>query len=94
MPQINSSAVSPTLTITVDTVAAAPSIPVLDSTRDSGTLGDGITKFTQPKFNGTAEAGSLLASGSDLLRIGAFQSLERVVDGHPQSAQINPDENH
>jgi subtilisin family serine protease len=47
------------LSVTVDTTVAAPSKPLLDPTKDSGVKGDGITKFTQPKFNGTAEDGTI-----------------------------------
>ena len=43
---------SPALAITVDTVApAAPAVPVLDPSTDSGVVGDNITKFTTPTFD-------------------------------------------
>ena len=45
--------------MSIDTVApAAPTGLSLDASTDSGTLGDGITNFTQVKIDGTAEPGS------------------------------------
>jgi hypothetical protein len=50
---------NPAGTLQIDTVApAAPANLSLDSSTDSGTVGDGITNFAQVKIDGTAEAGS------------------------------------
>jgi hypothetical protein len=52
----NVSLPSGSLSITIDTVANAPSIPDLDPASDSGSHNDdNITNVTKPKFNGTAE---------------------------------------
>lgn len=66
---------NPAGTLRIDT--AAPSAPaglVLDSTTDSGTLGDGITNFSQVKIDGTAEPGSSVTlydtNGSTVLGTG------------------------
>lgn len=46
-------------TLQIDTtLPAAPTSLSLDPTTDSGTVGDGITNFSQVKIDGTAEAGS------------------------------------
>src|SRR5262245_4468774 len=55
----NVSVLSSSLSITIDTTApAAPTGLTLDASTDSGVLGDNITKFTQPKINGTADPGT------------------------------------
>ena len=55
----NTSAVSAPLSLTIDTTPpAAPSVPVLDPSTDSGVRGDSVTRFTNPKCTGTAEAGA------------------------------------
>jgi subtilisin family serine protease len=55
----NASPISAPTSVTVDTVAATPSTPVLNAASDTGVTGDGITKLLQPRFDGTAEAGAL-----------------------------------
>jgi hypothetical protein len=52
----NVSAASSTLTVTVDTTAAAPTGLVLASGSDSGVTGDGITRFATPTISGNGEA--------------------------------------
>jgi Big-like domain-containing protein/galactose oxidase-like protein/Kelch motif protein len=53
----NVSSPSAALSITIDTVANAPSTPDLDAASDSGNSNsDNLTNVTTPKFNGTAEA--------------------------------------
>jgi hypothetical protein len=55
----NTGVASTAYAVRMDTAApAAPTGLSLDATTDSGTLGDGITNFTQVKIDGTAEAGS------------------------------------
>ena len=54
----NVSPASSALTLTVDTAASAPAAPLLDSTSDSGTVGDGLTSDATPTLSGTAEAGA------------------------------------
>ncbi|MDQ2911095.1 MAG: Ig-like domain-containing protein, partial [Actinomycetota bacterium] len=53
----NSSTVSPTLNITIDTVApGTPAVPALDAASDSGaSSSDGITNDSTPTFTGNAE---------------------------------------
>ena len=54
----NVGAFSSTLSVTIDTaVPATPPPPVLDPAYDSGTKGDNITNFTQPRFDGTGVPG-------------------------------------
>src|SRR5579864_4315959 len=54
------SALSGTLTVTIDTTPpTTPSTPALLAADDSGIKGDGITNVAQPHLVGTAEAGSL-----------------------------------
>jgi hypothetical protein len=70
------------------TGVAAPSAPSLAASSDSGAIGDGITKVTQPSFTGTAPAsdvvklydaagllGTATASGSGAWSITASQAL-------------------
>ena len=62
---------SGTFSLTIDTTApAAPAGPALLAADDSGVQGDGITNVAQPRFIGTAEAGStvqlVLTSGNVL----------------------------
>ncbi|MGK5015227.1 Ig-like domain-containing protein [Janthinobacterium sp. HLS12-2] len=52
----NVSVSSGALAVVIDTNAAAPAAPVLAIASDSGTPGDGITKFATPTITGTAEA--------------------------------------
>jgi hypothetical protein len=52
----NVSAASSTLTVTVDTTAAAPTGLALASGSDSGVAGDGITRFATPTISGSGEA--------------------------------------
>jgi hypothetical protein len=55
----NASAASASLTVTVDTSAAAPSAPDLAASSDSGvSASDSLTRVTRPVFTGTAEAGA------------------------------------
>ncbi|WP_284311897.1 Ig-like domain-containing protein, partial [Labrys miyagiensis] len=55
----NISAASTAYALTIDTTApASPTGLSLDPSTDSGTVGDGITNFSQVKIDGTAEAGS------------------------------------
>jgi hypothetical protein len=50
---------SAALSLHIDTTPpAAPTVLALDASTDSGTVGDGITRFTLPQINGKAEAGS------------------------------------
>nr|WP_286209090.1 Ig-like domain-containing protein [Azospirillum sp. A1-3] len=68
-PAGNTSGLSTTLTITIDTTPpVAPSAPTLTAGSDSGTSNaDQLTNVTTPIFTGTAEAGSvidLLSGGS------------------------------
>lgn len=57
----NTSAASSPLTVTIDTVQAAPSTPVLGAAYDSGTSSsDGITRIVNPTITGTGEAGSVV----------------------------------
>ena len=66
----NSSPLSPTLTLTIDTTPpAAPSAPALLAADDSGAVGDRITDVRQPRLTGMAEAGSTvtLLNGSTVI---------------------------
>lgn len=57
----NTSAASSPLTVTIDTVQAAPGTPVLGAAYDSGTSSsDGITRIVNPTITGTGEAGSVV----------------------------------
>ena len=62
----NSGPFSGTTTLTIRTTPPAPSTPILSPDNDSGVQGDGLTNVRQPRFNGTAQAGSmvLLVNGS------------------------------
>ena len=63
---------SPALTITVDTVPpAAPSVPVLDPSTDSGVVGDDVTNVTKSEFTGTAEAGATVTILSNGVAVGS-----------------------
>ncbi|MGO4566500.1 Ig-like domain-containing protein [Rhizobium sp. 2YAF20] len=69
----NTSQASPALMVMIDTAPpAAPSTLSLDATTDSGTVGDGLTNFTQVRIDGTSEAGSTvtLYAGSAVLGTG------------------------
>jgi subtilisin family serine protease len=68
----NVSSAGAPLAVTIDTSVAPPTTPVLDPTKDSGAKGDGITKFAQPKFNGTAEDGTvrIFSDGSQIASAG------------------------
>jgi hypothetical protein len=80
----NIGAASTAYPVAIDTSApAAPTSLSLDASTDSGTLGDGVTNFTQVKLDGTAEAGStvtiydsngttMLGSGTANAATGAF----------------------
>ena len=53
----NVSTANGSFTLTIDTTAPnAPSTPALSPADDTGTVGDGITRVTQPHLIGTAEA--------------------------------------
>jgi hypothetical protein len=52
----NVSSPSSTLTVRIDTTAAAPATPVLATASDGGALGDGVTNVATPTITGTAEA--------------------------------------
>src|SRR6266851_1081236 len=92
---------NPAGTLQIDTIApAAPTSLSLDSTADSGTLGDGITNFSQAKIDGTAEAGStvtlydtdgttVLGTGTADATTGAFSiTTSALADGaHSISAK-------
>jgi hypothetical protein len=72
----NTGAASAAYAVTVDTTAPpAPTGLSLDSTTDSGTLGDGITSFAQVKIDGTAEPGSTVTlydtNGTTVIGTGA-----------------------
>ncbi len=55
----NVSTASGTFSLTIDTTApSAPSTPVLLTSDDSGTQGDGVTNVKQPHLTGTAMAGT------------------------------------
>ncbi|SMH61874.1 Ig-like domain-containing protein [Azospirillum agricola] len=57
----NTSAASSPLTVTIDTVQAAPGTPVLGAAYDSGSSStDGITNIVNPTITGTGEAGSVV----------------------------------
>ena len=57
----NLSPASPALALVIDTTPPArPTAPALLAADDSGTVGDGVTNVDPPRFNGTAEAGSLV----------------------------------
>lgn len=45
-------------TLTVDTLASAPTIQGLNAGSDSGTLGDGLSNVSTPTINGHSEAGA------------------------------------
>jgi hypothetical protein len=87
----NTGAASTAYAVRVDTAApAAPTGLSLDSTTDSGTLGDGITNFTQVKIDGTAEPGStvtlydtngttVLGTGTANATTGAFGIITSVL---------------
>src|SRR4029079_19362730 len=56
----NVSAASSVLAVTVDTVA--PSVPTISSSsKDSGTVGDGVTNDNTLTFTGTAAAGATVS---------------------------------
>ena len=58
----NTSASSPNLSITIDTVApASPTAPALTPLTDSGVVGDLLTNNTTPSLTGTAEANSTVS---------------------------------
>jgi uncharacterized repeat protein (TIGR01451 family) len=66
----NTSAVSATRSIVIDTTApVVPPAPVLASGSDSGVLGDNITNVTSPTLTGTGEIGSVISiyDGATLL---------------------------
>lgn len=57
----NVSAASGALTLTVNTtLPSAPSVPMLNTASDSGTLGDGITNIANPVITGTAAANAVI----------------------------------
>ena len=57
----NVSAASSALTLTVNTtLPSAPSVPVLSTASDSGTLGDGVTNIANPVITGTAAAANAI----------------------------------
>ena len=57
----NVSAASSALTLTVNTtLPSAPSVPVLSTASDSGTLGDGVTNIANPVITGTAAANAIV----------------------------------
>ena len=68
------SAASSAYAVTVVAALAAPTGLTLDATTDSGTLGDGITDFTQVKIDGTAAPGSTVtlydSNGTSVLGTG------------------------
>ena len=51
--------------VTIDTAGEVPSVPVLDPSTDSGAVGDNITSFTLPTFDGTGENGATVTIYSD-----------------------------
>ena len=62
----------PTVTFTYDTTPpAVPSVPVLDPATDSGLVGDNLTNFTRPRFDGTAEPGSTVTIYSGGVAVGS-----------------------
>lgn len=73
----NSGTQSPALVVVVDRVVAAPTITGLDSTTDSGTIGDNITGVQRPKFNVTGEVGARVAliqvdaDGNEIAEVGS-----------------------
>ncbi|MDX2038624.1 MAG: Ig-like domain-containing protein [Isosphaeraceae bacterium] len=75
----NASALSPILTISIDTTAPTkPSSPTLAPADDSGTLGDSLTNRRRPTLNGTAEPLATIrlrrSNGSILSQISADAS--------------------
>ena len=77
----NTGVLSGILSVTIDTTPpAVPSTPVLDASTDSGLVGDNLTNFTRPRFDGTAEASSTVtiysggaAVGSGVATGGVYQ---------------------
>ena len=67
----NTSPLSTGLSVTIDTMAAAPTTLALNNGSDSGTLGDGITNDSTPTVTGHAEANAAVrlydTDGSTLL---------------------------
>jgi len=57
----NVSAASSALTLTVNTtLPSVPSVPILSTASDSGTLGDGVTNIANPVITGTAAANAIV----------------------------------
>ena len=50
------------------TPPAAPSVPVVDAVTDGGVVGDNITNYNRPQFDGTAEAGSTVTISTPAAR--------------------------
>ena len=57
-PAGNTGVGSAALSVTIDTQAETPAVPVLDASTDSGAVGDNLTKFMLPKFDGTGQNGA------------------------------------
>jgi hypothetical protein len=63
--------VASTQQVVIDTVITIPQGLNLDASTDSGTAGDNLTNFTQPKINGTAEAGSTVQLFDGITPVGS-----------------------
>jgi hypothetical protein len=97
----NTGAASTAYAVKVDTASpAAPTGLSLDAATDSGTLGDGITNFTQVKIDGAAEPGStvtlydtngaiVLGTGLANATSGAFSITTSALTSGPHNITAN-----